>query len=117
MAKVACYVRTHRLKSGLRQKDLIRLLPDAGRNRVSTTERAHHPPNADELFAYEVLFGVGGRDLFPRYFAKIEEMVMERAYTLHNALEGTKHPKALKRKRFLETVLARAVARGKRNRV
>ena len=111
MNKVSCYVRTRRLLSGLLQKELRALLPGAGRNRVSTTERDLHPPNGGEILAYEVIFGLPARELFPKRYAEVEEAVIDRAYALHRSLEGKTDAKSLKLRIFLEGILARAVER------
>lgn len=111
MNKVSCYVRTQRLMSGLMQKDLLTLLPTRGRNRVSTTERSVHPPNGAEILAYEAIFGLSARELFPKEYAKAEEAVIRKAYALHHRLEKKKDRSSARKRAFLEVVLARAVER------
>jgi hypothetical protein len=111
MNKVSCYVRTQRLLAGLLQKELRALVPRAGRDRVSTTERDLHAPNGGEILAYEVIFGLSARELFPRRFAEVEEAVIDQAYVLHRRLEGKTDAKSAKRRVFLESILARAVER------
>jgi len=114
MNKMSCYVRTQRLKSGLLQKDLLALLPTTGRNRVSTTERGLHPPNGGEILAYEVIFGSPAHELFPKHFAEVEEAVVDRAYALHQSLEGNLDAKSARKRASLEAILARAVDRRQR---
>ena len=111
MNKVSCYVRTQRLLAGLSQDELRALLPRAGHDRVSTTERGLHPPNGGEILAYEVIFGLSGRELFPKRYAEIEEKVIDHAYTLHRKLEGKHDKKSAQKRVFLEGILARAVER------
>jgi transcriptional regulator with XRE-family HTH domain len=114
MNKVSCYVRTQRLMSGLTQKDLQALLPTTGRNRVSTTERGLHPPNGGEILAYEVIFGLSVDELFPKEYIAAEEVVIAKAYALHQKLEGKTDATSAKKRAFLEAVLARAVDRRQR---
>lgn len=97
--------------SGLTQKDLLALLPTTGRNRVSTTERAVHPPNGGEILAYEVIFGLSAYELFPKHFAEAEEAVVDRAYALHQSLERKTDATSAKKRASLEAILARAVDR------
>jgi hypothetical protein len=111
MNKVSCYVRTRRLHAALTQEELRVLLPRAGRDRVSATERELRPPNGQEILAYEVIFGLSPRELFPGYYAEVEEAVIDHAYALHRTLEGKKDKKSAKKRVFLEGILARAVER------
>lgn len=111
MNKVSCYVLTQRLLAGLGQEELRALLPRAGRNRVSTIERELHPPNGGEILAYEVIFGLPARELFPKRYAEIEEEIIDRAYALHRKLEGKNDKKSVQKRAFLEAILARAVDR------
>ena len=111
MNKVPCYVLTQRLAAGLTQKELRTLLPRAGRNRVSTIERNLYPPNGGEILAYEAIFGMPGRELFPKRYAEIEELVVVRAYELHERLQGRTDQRSAQKRALLEAILARAVGR------
>ena len=113
MNKVSCYVRTQRLMSGLTQKDLLALLPTTGRNRVSTTERALHPPNGGEILAYQTIFGLSAHELFPKAYTDSEEAVVRKAYALHQSLQEKTDARSLQKRAFLEGILARAVERAK----
>ena len=86
--KVPCYLRTHRRRWGLTQKELGGLLPGGSRRRVSLVERGITAPKAAELLAYAFLFGVPPRDLFPRFTERMVESVMERAAQMSKALEN-----------------------------
>jgi hypothetical protein len=111
MNKIACYVRTRRLLAGLRPKELRALLPRAGRDRVSAIERDLASPSGGEILAYEVIFGVPACQLFPKRYAEIEEIVIDRAYAFHQSLEGRTDEQSAQKRAFLEGILARAVER------
>ncbi len=117
MNKVSCYVRTQRLMSGLTQKDLLALLPTTGRNRVSTIERALHPPNGGEILAYHAIFGMPVHELFPKAFTDAEEAVVTKAYDQHQSLQGKTDARSVQKRTFLEGILTRAVERAKSKRV
>ena len=111
MNKVSCLLRTHRLKWELRQKDLAALVPDTGDHRVSYVERNLRPPNAREILAYGLIFGVLPEDLFPSLVSEVEDTVLRNAYYEHQKCEGNASPKASRRRAFLESILARAADR------
>lgn len=111
MISIACLLRAHRLRWGLRQKDLCVLVPQAGRNRVSCVERNVRPPNAREILAYGLIFGALPEQLFPGLVAEVEETVLCNAYTLYLELETEGSEGAERRRTFLEGILARAVER------
>lgn len=69
------------------QKELAGLMLRGDRNRVSRVERNLAPPNAAEIVAYSVLFGMPPAELFPAFYDEIEERLIERAYTLDESLE------------------------------
>lgn len=110
MISIACLLRAHRMRWGLRQKDLCVLVPQ-GRNRVSCVERNVRPPNAREILAYGLIFGALPEQLFPGLVADVEETVLCNAYTLYLALETEGSAGAERRRTFLEGILARAVER------
>ena len=115
MSKVACLLRTQRLKRGLYQKDLAALIPRTGHNRVSCIERNLRPPNAREILAYRFIFGTLPEELFPGLVSEVEEAVLRNAYRLHEDLQGDTSETAIRTRAFLETILARAVNRARQN--
>lgn len=114
MISIACLLRAHRMRWGLRQKDLRALVPQVGRNRVSCVERNMRPPNAREILAYGLIFGVLPEQLFPGLVAEVEETVLGNAYSLYLELEAEASEAAGRRRSFLEAILARAVERAGR---
>lgn len=108
-SKVHCYLRTLRNEWGLTQEELASLLPKGDRNRVSFVERGITPPNAEEILAYSLIFGLSGQAIFRRLSLDTDEAVMQGAYHLYERLEGNKSPKALRKRELLDRLRARAI--------
>ncbi|MBV9829702.1 MAG: helix-turn-helix transcriptional regulator [Alphaproteobacteria bacterium] len=116
-SKVFCYLRTLRRQWGLTQEEVASLLPKGDRNRVSDVERGRALPNAEEIVAYAVIFGLCAREMFPRYYFQVEEAVMIKAYALSEALQSLKSPIAEKKCDLVEEMLARATGKTRTPRV
>ena len=108
-SKVLCYLRTLRNEWGLTQKELASLLPKGDRNRVSLVERSLTPPNAGEILAYSLIFGCSAQAIFPRFSEEVDEEVMRAAFRLHQRLESSSLPNAVRKRELLNQVRARAV--------
>lgn len=108
-SKVQCYLRTLRLQWGLTQKELASLLPKGSRNRVSFVERGLVPPNAGEILAYRLIFGVGSHAVFRKVSEEVDEVVLQRVYRLYESLEGNNLPKAVRKRELIDQILARAI--------
>lgn len=108
-SKVHCYLRSLRLRWGLTQEELAALLPKASRNRVSRVERGLAPPNAGEILAYPLIFGVRPHVIFRRLSERTDEAVMQHAYRLHQKLEGKVDPKAVRKRELLDQLRDRAI--------
>lgn len=111
MRKVSSLLRAKRLGLGLQQKELVALLPRAGVNRVSFVERNISPPNAREILAYPLIFGILPEELFPGLVEDVEDTVLRNAYRLHRKLEKDQSEHAVRTRAFLEAILARAKER------
>ncbi len=114
MSNVRFYLRTHRRKWGLSQREVASLLPKGDRNRVSDVERGKASPNAVEIVAYRLMFGASAQKAFPHFHAKVEDAVMQRAYRLHKRMEGRTAPLAQRKRELTEHMLARATGKVKR---
>lgn len=106
-----CLLRAHRLKWELHIKELASLVPHISETRVSCVERGRRQPNAREILAYGMVFGVLPDELFPGLVAEVEETLLRNAYALWQRYEGNSSPKAVRKRRFLESILARAANR------
>lgn len=106
-SKVLCYLRTLRLGWRLTQEEVASLLPKGSRNRVADVEQGVAPPNAEEIVAYSVIFGVPAEAIFPELHADIEDAVVRGAYALHEKAEGDKSLPGHRRRQLAEEILAR----------
>ena len=109
-SKVHCYLRTLRFEWGLTQAELAFLSPKGDRNRVSRVERNLTLPNAREILAYSLIFGVSAPAIFRKLCEETEEAVMRRAYRLYQRLEGDGSPRALRKRELLDQLRARAIS-------
>jgi transcriptional regulator with XRE-family HTH domain len=108
--RLANYLRTYRLHSGLTQPELARLLGIKSASHVSRLERGKREPTTPIIIACTVIFGGQVADIFPAIFAVIEEDVVRRAYEFYLDLQG-KPGKTVKLKLdFIQALLDRAPA-------
>lgn len=110
-------LRTQRKKSGLYQKELAALLPHAVISRISCVERGLRRPNADEILAYDLIFGTLPRDVFPGLVQEVEEAVLKRARRLHRQLATDRTERGKQARAFVRAIIARAAHRPHRKRV
>ncbi len=115
--KVHNYLRTLRREWELTQEEVAALLPKASRDRVSRVERGMTPPNAQEILAYPMIFGLPAGKIFPREVGDVPDAVMRAAYRLHRKVEHEKSAKAARKRELTERMLAEATGEAKPNRV
>ena len=108
MNNVPCLLRAYRRKAGLSQQELGALIPGTGHHRVSDIEQSKCLPNAREIVAYQVLFGVLPRRLFSSVVGEVVEDVAGAAYRALEDLRKDRSPEAYRKRAFLEAVLKRA---------
>ena len=106
-SKVPCYLRTLRKKWELTQKELASLVPRCQRGRVADVERGKFAPNAREMLAYALIFGLPPQDMFPKYAGEIEDAVMRGAAKLDRRLADDDSPVALNKKELLDQMAQR----------
>jgi transcriptional regulator with XRE-family HTH domain len=105
------YLRTHRRKWALTQKELAFLLGRKSSTQVSRLEQEKRIPTLDIVLACEVLFGLTPRKSFPQFYVDIEEAVLARAAMLYKRLDKEKGLVATRKKEFLSAALKRAITR------
>lgn len=108
-SKVRVYLRTLRNEWGLTQKELASLLPKGDRNRVRCVELGEAQPNAGEILAYSLIFGLPGQAIFPKFTTGVDEAVMRGAYHLYESVEGDGSPGAARKRELLDLLRARAI--------
>lgn len=105
------YLRTHRRKWAITQKELAFLLGHKSPTHISRLEQGKRIPSKDVVLACEVLFGIPPRSCFPKLYANIEETVLARAATLYERLDNETSKTAIRKKEFLSAALKRAITR------
>ena len=82
------YLRTHRRKSGLSQRELGLLLGYKDEGQVSRHERSKTAPPLIAALAYEVIFKIPVSDLFPEIHATTAQMIEGKLVTLEEYLQN-----------------------------
>lgn len=97
----------HRLRSGLSQGEVARLLGSMSGSKVSRYERSERCPSLETLLAYEILFGNCGRVFFEGLCTKLEEEIRDRAKTLYRQLDQSRSFDAITKRKmdFLAEVI------------
>jgi len=86
--RLTIYLRTHRRRWGLTQKELARLIGLQSGSQVSRLERGKRQPTFPIVIACVLIFGVQAADIFPALVNDVEDEVMQHAYQLYRALQG-----------------------------
>jgi DNA-binding XRE family transcriptional regulator len=85
--ELASYLRFHRKRSGLSQKDLGNLIGHLTKHQVSKHERAEVLPSLLSALAYEAVFRVPIAALYPGIYSTMQEGVDERLRELEANLQ------------------------------
>jgi DNA-binding XRE family transcriptional regulator len=80
------YLRPHRLKSGLTQRELAELIGIIAHHQVSIHERSVVVPSLLVAFSYHIVFSVPIDELFPGLYETVKQNVEERLAEFENAL-------------------------------
>jgi transcriptional regulator with XRE-family HTH domain len=83
------YLRSHRRKSGLSQRQLGQLLGYDNEVQVSRHERFEAVPPLDSALGYHIVFRVPIAVLFPRIYEDVREAVEMRLGQLEFSLQGS----------------------------
>lgn len=105
------YVRTHRRRWGLTQKELGWLLGVANRTAVSRIEMSKRKPPAECLVACAILFDLPLEEIFPGFHGEIEHGIFLRVTTLRERLAERTDDLSLRKCAFLDQVLCRITNR------
>lgn len=81
------YLRTHRKKSGISQRELASIVGYEHRSSVARHERAESAPPFLMALAYEAVFQVPVSELFPGFYQTVEHMAETRLAELESALQ------------------------------
>ncbi len=81
------YLRSHRRKSGLTQRQLGQLLGYQNEVQISRHERSEAVPLLVSAFGYQVIFRVSIPALFPGVYEDVRELIEERLGQLEMSLQ------------------------------
>lgn len=88
------YLRTHRRRIGLTQKEVAFLLGCNNHGMISLYERAKRTPSLTTIFAYESIFSIPSKQLLPAVAEQIERQTHQRMKELLNNLSAKPpHPR------------------------
>lgn len=85
--ELASYLRFHRKRSGLSQKDLGNLVGHLTKHQVSKHERAEALPSLLSALAYEAVYHVPIAALYPGIYRTLQEAIDERLHELEARLQ------------------------------
>jgi len=105
------YLRTHRRRWGLTQKELAFLIGAESGTTVSRLEQLKRLPNAAAALACLIVFDTTAFEIFPALFSEVRDAVRERANELYEELQGDPSATTRVKLDFLEGILARDDAR------
>lgn len=83
-----CHVRKYRRKSGLGRAELAYLLGYKSGSAIVPLERGQSQPSLETAIACCIIFDATPEELFPGLFSDVEWRTLERAWNLHQRIEG-----------------------------
>ena len=84
---IASYLRSHRRRSGLSQRDLAEILGSVGEIQVSRHERSVAVAGLLTVLGYEAIFGVPISGLFPGLYETVAAGIEERLSKMEDELK------------------------------
>ena len=86
--RLLSYLRSHRKRSGLTQKELAFLVGVKSGAQLSRFERLKRLPSTETLIAFMIIFKKGPEELIPAVYDRILKLVHLRSKDLHEELQG-----------------------------
>jgi transcriptional regulator with XRE-family HTH domain len=105
------YLRTHRRRTGLSQKEVAALLGVASGSKVSRLENFARTPSVRTVFAYEIVFNSLASELFAGNYQTIRLAVQDRARRMAKQLSA--QPDAQAGKTLRKLALLRTIVESK----
>lgn len=102
------YLGAHRKRWALSKQELAHLVGYRAGNTISRCETSEREPTFRLALGCEVVFGIQARALFPALYARVEDIVMERAAALDERLRGREDAGAERRRELLRAMVERA---------
>ena len=110
ISKLPSYLRYHRRRWGLTQRELAYLLGLKSGSAISRIERNVVQPSLAIALACQVLFDAPLMELFPGAFSAIESAMVERAGELSDRLQRGVERATEAKNELIENILTRVVA-------
>jgi transcriptional regulator with XRE-family HTH domain len=108
------YLRMHRKRSALTQRELAGLLGCEHGSKVSRYERGERVPGFATLLAYEIVFRTNGADLFRGVAEKLSRTIRDRASRLHKHLDAERStPLVTQKMEFLVELIYPGVSKNR----
>ena len=101
------YVRACRQRYGLTEEELAFLVDYEARNTISLIETGDRTPKLEAALAFQVVFGMAPKELFPEVYEHVEDAVMRRARVLHERLEESTDERSKVKLSLLEEMARR----------
>jgi len=105
------YLRSYRLRWGLSQGELAKLLGWKRAEVISRIEKKIRQPTLKLVIACFILFGAPAAELFPDISASIETDVMARVWEMYEKIQGDPSRKTRMKIELLEGAIERAKQR------
>ena len=107
--KLKNYIRAHRKRSWLSQSEVAMLVGSQTGASVSRHECFRRLPALSTGLAYEIIFGIPMRELFPGLFEDVQRATLARANTLAEKLRASPTANhAVHKLNLLQEILARS---------
>jgi transcriptional regulator with XRE-family HTH domain len=104
--RLLSYLRSHRKRSGLTQKELAFLVGVKSDAQLSRFERFRRLPSAEMLIAFMIVFRKGPEELVPHIHGRILKLIHLRTRDLHEELQGDTRPIVKAKLDTLEAVVS-----------
>jgi transcriptional regulator with XRE-family HTH domain len=96
--KLPNYIRTHRKRFGLKQKELALLLGGKSNSKISEYETFHRLPSLKTALAFQALFGTPVAEIFSGIYQEVEKEVSRKAAILQQKMQAKASDRMSKRK-------------------
>ena len=83
------YLRTYRKHACFSQNELAFLFGHSSDTKVSRVERRHRHPDSEMVLGSIVIFKKHAHEVFPGFYAEVEQGILTRADSLREKLEST----------------------------
>src|SRR5688572_22774594 len=87
--KLSNYLRKYRKRSYLSQDEMAFLLGCKSGSKVSRYENFSRLPTPKTIFAYEIICGALGREIFAGVYEAVERSIIKRAHLLARKITAT----------------------------